>query len=169
MSKVHSFLSSCINKYKLFSRRQSSRIHKDDCWKIFVSRAANIAHYSWIRKLEDRTKKKKGYEDRLKLSSIFRFDSILNDRWAIPWEGKLEQQNSRDSICNREQRLCCGQTFGLIRREWRTNVCTGFNWQWDAGCLRISKCVARWTGEMCIIRRMFALLRHCGFWGDGVW
>lgn len=45
----------------LFSRRQSSRIHKDDCWKIVAWRTANIVHYSWIRKLKGQTKKKRDH------------------------------------------------------------------------------------------------------------
>lgn len=54
----------------LFSRRQSSRIHKDDCWKIVASRTANIVHYSWIRKLKGQTKKKR---DHFKII-LFRFN-----------------------------------------------------------------------------------------------
>lgn len=62
----------------LFSRRQSSRIHKDDCWKIVASRTANIVHYSWIRKLKGQTKKKKK-EITLKLSSFVSIQSRTID------------------------------------------------------------------------------------------
>lgn len=158
----------------LFSRRQSSRIHKDDCWKIVASRTANFVHYSWIRKLENPRiqRNKRDHEDRFKiiLDLSFRFNlerSMSNSLRELM--ANLEHQNSQ--WFDRQSRAAPlpRANVDLIRREWRTNVCTGFNWQCDAGCLRISKCVARWTGEMCIIRRMFALLRHYGSCGDGVW